>query len=94
MKYILVEWIHNNIEEPIVIYCELDEHGFEIRKVEVYKNGEYGVASNEIEWNNSFLSYEPLPSIEEIGRDSQFRPKIINEKEFQTVWEEAVKSIK
>lgn len=44
MNYICVKWIHSLVNEPILIYSELNSDRREIRKVEQYKNGKLSVA--------------------------------------------------
>ena len=39
MTYVLVEWEHEEEDEPYQIYSELDSCRRETRKVEFYKNG-------------------------------------------------------
>ena len=39
MNYILLKWFHNFKNEPYLIYSEIDNQRYEVRKIEVYKNG-------------------------------------------------------
>jgi hypothetical protein len=39
MNYVRVEWKHPHQDEPILLYSELDEERFEVRKIEVFRNG-------------------------------------------------------
>jgi hypothetical protein len=45
MQYIKVVWKHDHPEEPIVLYSELDEDRWEVRKVEVFRVGSAGYAT-------------------------------------------------
>ena len=45
MRYLLVEWLHQFSDEPYLIYMELDEIGFETRKVEIFPDESWGYAS-------------------------------------------------
>lgn len=91
MEFIRVDWLHDNNDEPCSIFCEIDDNRLEIRKVEVYKDGKMGYATQDKEVNNTFLSYEPTPSLDQIANDPQFRARVITESEFQAIWEKALK---
>ena len=39
MTYIKVLWIQHNVDYPIAMYSELSDDRFEVRKVELYADG-------------------------------------------------------
>lgn len=86
MKYIRVIWRNANSEYPLVLYSELNESGWEIRKVEVYSDGRCGYASETETHGGTFLGIEPVPPLEEIAKDPQFEPSEIKPAEFEEVW--------
>lgn len=86
MKYILVKWVHHFENEPILLYSELDDSRFEIRKVEIFPDGGKGYASEFEEFGSTRLGTEPVPFISEIARDPEFAPKEIAQDEFEKVW--------
>ena len=88
MEYIKVKWIHSHPDEPAILYSELDENRWEIRKVEVFADGRVGFAdSTEVTPSTKTkLSLKPLPTIEEIASDPQFQPVSITKDEFEAVW--------
>jgi hypothetical protein len=86
MKYILVKWIHNFVDEPVLLYSELDDSRFETRKVEIFSDGEIGYASEAEEFGTTRLGIEPVPSIFEIAKDPEFEPKEITQEEFEKIW--------
>jgi hypothetical protein len=90
LVYLKVEWIHDFIDEPILIYMELDYERNEIRKVEIYSNNKIGYADLNHEYAGTRLSLEPIPTIDEIVEDEQFKPVEISNEEFEKVWSEAV----
>lgn len=49
MKYICVEWVHDFSDQPVKIYSEIDDERYETRKVELFKDGTYGYAYENIE---------------------------------------------
>lgn len=86
MKYILVIWMHHFENEPILLYSELDDSRFETRKVEIFRDGKKGYASENEEFGSTRLGSEPVPPITEIAMDSEFDPKEITREEFEKVW--------
>ncbi|MDF9409849.1 MAG: hypothetical protein A4E52_02108 [Pelotomaculum sp. PtaB.Bin013] len=72
----------------------MDENRTELRKVEIFRDGKIGYATTEVEFGGSGLSEYPLPEIEEIALDAQFRPLKISKEEFEKVWTEKILSNK
>ncbi|QDU43438.1 hypothetical protein Mal52_19120 [Symmachiella dynata] len=85
-SYLRVEWVHDFATEPVMLYSELDDEMWELRKVEVFRNGTAGCADQNGRTGDTKLSKEPLPSIEEIGADPQFKPVEIGADEFEKIW--------
>ena len=90
MKYIKVRWVHDLPDEPELLYSEIDHDRNEIRKVEIFKDGTMGYAASGVR-HRSALAECPLPTVEEIGGDPQFKPESIAEAEFAEVWERAAR---
>ena len=88
MEYLKVSWIHEFDDEPSQLYSELDKSRHETRKIEIYKDDTFGLASTNFEFGGTTLSIEPVPTIEEIKEDPQFLPQIITKNEFEKVWVE------
>ncbi len=88
MEYLKVSWIHEFMDEPTLFYSELDENRYEKRKIEIYKDSSFGLASENFEFGGAILSTEPVPTIVEIKNDSQFLPQIITRSEFEEIWGE------
>lgn len=42
MKYLYVKWIHKNLGDPVHLYSESANEGYEVRQVEVYADGRRG----------------------------------------------------
>lgn len=89
MKYIKVIWKHEFTDEPVELYSELDDWNNEIRKVEVYRNGEVGYATLDLSYSNTFLSKYELPDIIEINQDKQFCATSISKDDFEIIWDNA-----
>lgn len=86
MKYYKVVWDHEFADEPVQIYSEVADDGYEVRKVEVYSDNSYGVASSELNVGDTYLSDLPFPDVDELGAEEEFTPVVIEEKEFEEIW--------
>lgn len=85
-SYILVRWLHQKIEEPILLYSALDEERNELRKVELFSDGRAGFAGPSLEYGGTRLGVVPLPTFDEINADPQFEMSIIPADDFDVVW--------
>jgi hypothetical protein len=86
MKYIRVGWKHQNPDMPVLLYSELDASRWEVRKVEVFRNGRCGYASAEGSSGGTRLGQVPVPTLSEIALDPEFDPEEISREEFEKVW--------
>ena len=88
MQYIKVEWKHGHPDEPAILYSELDDDRWERRKVEVFADGRLGFADDDDQTvaTNTRLSIEPIPPLDEIAADPQFKPVSISAEEFSAIW--------
>jgi hypothetical protein len=83
--YVKVEWRHDLENEPILLMSEIED-GWEVRKVEVYRDGRSERAGAGIESDTCRLSVGPFPDLEEIAADPQFRILPTSREEFQQYW--------
>ncbi|MEI5906970.1 hypothetical protein WAK64_07860 [Bacillus spongiae] len=90
MQFLKIEWIHDITDEPYIIFAELDDVGYENRKIEIYKNGRVGYATQSSEFGGSTLSEYSYPAFEEIASNSEFIPVEISKEEFEGIWNENV----
>jgi hypothetical protein len=88
-RYQKVAWHHDFPDEPVLLYSEIDDEGFETRKVEIYRDGRYDFADAERSTGSTVLSMTALPSLDEIAAQSEFEPSEIQQDEFERVWDEA-----
>jgi hypothetical protein len=86
MRYIHVQWLHSFPNEPVDLYSELDDVGWETRKLEVFRDGTVGFASRTESTGDTDLGEIPVPPLEEIAADPQFRPTLIAKEEFERLW--------
>jgi hypothetical protein len=89
MRYLFVRWIHDEDAEPVELYSELDEAGWEIRKVERWRDGQFGYAGPDGCQGSTRLGEVPVPEIVEIIADPQFDAKGIGRSVFEDVWDAA-----
>jgi hypothetical protein len=90
MRYIKVVWNHSLPTEPVLLYSELDDNRWELRKVEQFRDGTLGYADSDVKSDRTRLSIEPLPSLSQIALQSQFIPLEISREEFEAIWRQAV----
>ena len=90
-NYIRVRWLHEHLDEPVDLWSEVDSQGFEVRKVEIWKDGRVGFASREREHGGTRLGTEPTPPLAEIAADPEFEPEQISEIEFEKCWQANVR---
>lgn len=93
MKYVRVDWKHQHPDEPILLYSELDTKRWEVRKVEVFRDGRRGYASAVGAVGGTRLGELPIPELSEIAADPAFVPVEITQAEFDAAWSDATRSI-
>lgn len=87
MQYIKVRWLHDDPDEPVLLYSELDEERWEVRKVEIYRDGRHELACDWLVTGTTRLGEVPVPPLEEIAADPEFEPTEITKEEFEEAWE-------
>jgi hypothetical protein len=81
-----VRWNHEADDQPVFLLSELMDDLWEVRKIEIFRDGSMGCADADHETESTFLSEKPLPSFEEIALDPQFVPEWIEKSEFERLW--------
>ena len=94
MRHQRVRWIHERADEPVVLYAELDDDGYEVRKVDEYRDGRLVRAGPGEESGGTRLSEDPIPELDEINRDVQFAADAISQDVFDRVWSAAGTSLR
>lgn len=90
MRYMRCVWHHDAPGEPVLLYSEINDDGWELRKVEMFANGDAGYScEGETSLLCVGLSVEPIPPLEEIAKDPVFEPSEITKEEFEKVWTDA-----
>lgn len=89
-RYQVCEWHHGFENEPIRIWTEIEADGWEIRKVEIYRDGSVDIAAVVdqllFETGNSVLSEAPIPSMAEVNSGRQFVATPTSSTRFEAVW--------
>lgn len=89
MQYVLLEWTHDEDDEPYLIYSELDESRCEMRKIEFFRNGlsfAYGGERGRLDALASTPFPEDLREIERQGQPGEFTARKIPASLFYEVW--------
>ncbi|MFF3443237.1 DUF6881 domain-containing protein [Streptosporangium sp. NPDC002721] len=84
-----MQWQHNFPEEPVELYSEVDDEGYETRKVQVFRDGRLERADTDTETRMTGLSEVPIDPPEEIGLQDNFSPSVISRAEFERMWSQA-----
>ena len=92
MRYIDVEWIHDHDDEPVRLVSEIGPDEFEVRKIEIYRDGNVGFADKNREVGNARLGIVEVPSLTEINSQLEFRGSEISCEMFENLWSKYVPS--
>ena len=81
--FLATEWIHEFKDQPRFLYFELDEERYDVRRVEVFRDGRAVRFEDEME-----LADQPVPSVQEINAapGGEFRAWDIGKAEFEELW--------
>ncbi|MEM7133818.1 MAG: hypothetical protein AAF702_46410 [Chloroflexota bacterium] len=86
MEYLKVKWHHQHSDEPIEIYSEISPERWEIRKVEVFRDGSTSFASPISHSGDTMLGEVQIPDLAEINADEEFEGIHIEQHIFDRIW--------
>ena len=86
MVCIKVSWKQDDPHTPILVYSELDDERWEVRKVELFTDGSFGYADRATSRRTTFLGLEPIPTLSDIAAIPEFEPAEITKDEFEAMW--------
>lgn len=89
MEYLRVRWIHPLSNEPVLLLSELDSDRYEVRKIEVFRDGRMGFASEAESAHGSRLGEAAVPPANEIAADPEFLIQSTSAEEFENAWRAA-----
>lgn len=86
MEYLKTHWVHTCPDDPIWLFSELDPDRWEVRKVEIYADGQIGFADSAEHTGDTRLGEKPVPPIAEIDLEREFESTVIDKEEFERIW--------
>ena len=89
-SFIKVLWLHDDPEEPVELWSELDADRYEVRKVDIWADGRVGYAEGDVEAGGTVLGEKPVPPLTEINTDPQFIAQEVSRDTFERRWREVV----
>ena len=84
--YFLVRWLHDDPDEAVLLYEELDVQRMETRKVHEFRDGRLLRTDRVSPGDEVSLAWESLPSEEEIAEQAVFEVLPLTAAEFEAVW--------
>lgn len=87
-RYQKVLWRHDLPDEPVELYSEIDA-GYEVRKVEVYRDGRHDFADSSHSSGTTMLGEDIVPGLDEINEDPEFSAAAVTAEEFEQIWKRA-----
>jgi hypothetical protein len=72
-----------------VLWSEVDEDGFEVRKVDEYRDGRLDYADANSSAGTTLLGDQPIPTLGEINANEEFTAMPISPSDFERVWQRA-----
>jgi len=82
-------WLHDNDEDPVVLYQEIGPDRFEVRKVHEFRDGTRERTDQIEPEKRTSLSWMEIPPLEQIHVESEFEVFTITAEEFEEVWTSA-----
>lgn len=84
--YLKVIWRHESPDEPVIIYSEVGDDGYETRKIHMFLDGGMEWAEGHREGERTALGTVPVPTVEEIAAHREFMPSVIDREFFEYAW--------
>ncbi len=90
MKYYDLNWQHDNDDDPIRFVSEIGAAGYEKRKLEFFRDGSVGYASEIESSGTTMLGVNRFPRLEDILAQPDFSGTEISAAQFDDLWREHV----
>ncbi|MFE3442186.1 DUF6881 domain-containing protein [Nocardia sp. NPDC059180] len=85
-RYIRIDRSDDSTTGPVTIFSEIDEDGYENRRVEVFRDGSSDFAGGLMEGETTILNDEPIPTVSEISQRPGVTAIEITLEDFQRAW--------
>jgi uncharacterized protein DUF6881 len=89
--YLRVQWLGAGKDDPIEIFSEVGQDGYETRKVHRFADGRLEWTDKKHEFERTGLATVPVRTVEEIAAMGEFLPQTITREEFEAAWAQARK---
>jgi len=89
VRYQRVKWRHAHAKEPVFLYAEIDDEGWEQRKVDEYRDGRLDRADHDGGSGTTLLADQRIADLAEINSHDEFEAEQISASEFDDVWRRA-----
>ncbi|MFF3762655.1 DUF6881 domain-containing protein [Streptomyces sp. NPDC001922] len=89
MQYWRVRWTHDFDVEPVTLYNEIGDDGYEVRKVQEYRDGRLLKADASHECADIGLGEIPVGPIEDVRAQPEFSADVIDRAAFEEAWRRA-----
>jgi hypothetical protein len=86
VRYVKVAWRHDLDDEPVLYLSELGDDGYEVRKIQFFRDGRSEWADEDHETASVGLSEIAFPAIEDISSQPEFDAEEITAEEFEMAW--------
>lgn len=90
MRYQSVLRHEDSDDEPVFAHSEVDPHGIESRRVEMFPDGVFGMAGPGTTKGPTRLSLSPMPSIDDISAREGYAVRPIDKRDFEKIWQQAL----
>jgi hypothetical protein len=84
--YFACRWNHDDPDDPVWLYEELDDQRIETRKVHEYRDGRRIRTDREAPELDTSVSWVEIPPVEEIDAMPEFEVHPLTADEFEAVW--------
>lgn len=86
VTYFLANWEHDDLDDPIRTYEEVSEERYELRKVEEFADSRLIRSDRVAPELSTSLSWEPVPTTDEIRARQEFTVEPLTADAFESVW--------
>ena len=90
MKYYELNWHHDSDDDPVRLLSEIGADGYEKRKLEFFRDGGVGYASEIESSDTTMLGVKRFPRLEDILAQAEFSGGEISAAQFEDLWREHV----